>query len=162
MAGLGVPSSAWIGRLRGEPGVGVAVFVGSAEGARASDVAAELGEFEHRLQQVVAALDARYPANTDLDEDGIAAVTDLAGWAHAQWVRIHPFANGNGRTARMWANYVLARYGLPPVMRLRLRPDGGYAAAGTRAMAGDWEPTARFIRRMLLDLPPRAPGTERR
>ncbi len=41
--------------------------------------------------------DARYPAGRELDADGLAAVIDLAAWPHAAWVRIHPFANGNGR-----------------------------------------------------------------
>jgi hypothetical protein len=33
--------------------------------------------------------------------------------AHTRWVEIHPFVNGNGRTARMWANWILVRYGVP-------------------------------------------------
>jgi hypothetical protein len=66
-------------------------------------------------------------------------------------VRIHPFANGNGRTARIWANAVLMRYGLPPVVRLRPRPDGGYRDAGVAAMSGDWRPTAAVFRRMLAE-----------
>jgi hypothetical protein len=66
-------------------------------------------------------------------------------------VRIHPFANGNGRTARLWANYVLMRYGLPPIVRLRPRPDGGYGVAGAAAMDGDWEPTVAVFRKLLLD-----------
>jgi Fic family protein len=70
--------------------------------------------FERRLQAAVAVLDQRYPSNEALDEDGLAAVIDLCAWAHAEWVRIHPFGNGNGRTARVWANAPLMRYGLPP------------------------------------------------
>ncbi len=104
--------------------------------------------------------DARYPAGRELDADGLAAVIDLAAWTHAAWVRIHPFANGNGRAARLWANFLLMRYGLPPVITPRPRPDGGYGAAGARAMMGDWKPTAALFRQLLLDLPP--PSTARR
>ena len=154
LAGLDVPEPEHVGRLRGEAGARIDVHVASAEGVPHAGVKAQLGDFEQRLQTVVAALDRRYPAGAELDEDGVAAVTDLAGWAHAEWVRIHPFVNGNGRTARIWANCLLIRYGLPPVARLRPRPDGGYGVAGARAMAGDWEPTARWIRRMLLELRP--------
>jgi hypothetical protein len=64
-------------------------------------------------------------------------------------VRIHPFANGNGRTARLWANFLATRYGLPPFVRLRPRPDDGYADAGINAMKGDWKPTAIVFRRLL-------------
>ena len=162
MAGLDEPNPEHVGRFRGEPGVEIPVYIGLAEGVAHTDVEAQLKDLERRLRDIVAALDKRYPAGAELDEDGVAAVTDLAGWMHAEWVRIHPFANGNGRTARMWANYVLVRYGLPPVVRLRPRPHAGYGAAGARAMAGDWEPTARWIRRMLLELPPATARTRRR
>ena len=99
----------------------------------------------------MAALDARYPRAEALDTDGLAAVIDLCAWAHAEWVRIHPFANGNGRTARIWANALLMRYGLPPAIRLRPRPDGGYGDAGAAAMNGDWRATVAVFSRMLAE-----------
>ncbi len=83
------------------------------------------------------------------DSDRLGAVIDLAGWSHAEWLRIHPFVNGNGRTARFWANSLLMRYGLPPVIGLRPRPGGEYVAAAAEAMTGNWQPTAAFVRRML-------------
>lgn len=43
------------------------------------------------------------------------------------------------------------RYGLPPFVRLRPRPDGGYGAACSKAMEGDWTPTAQVFRRMYRD-----------
>ena len=154
MVGLGVPEPEFVGRFRGEAGVAnIRVWVGGAEGVPPADVAKQLHDFEQRLQSVVAVLDRRYPAEQELDADGLAAVIDVSAWAHSEWVRIHPFVNGNGRTARMWANSLLMRYGLPPVVQLRPRPDGGYAAAGARAMAGDWKPTAVVFRKMLLALP---------
>jgi Fic family protein len=159
MNGLDVPDTAYIGRFRGEPGARVDVVIGAAEGVPYQNVGAQLQEFERRMQEVVAALDAEYPDGSAVDTDALAAVAELAGWAHAEWVRIHPFVNGNGRTARMWANFLLQRFGLPPVMRLRPRPhDGDYAAAGARAMAGDWEPTRALILRMLGALRPSPPS----
>jgi hypothetical protein len=79
-----------------------------------------------------------------------ASLIDVAGWAHAEWVRIHPFANGNGRTARIWANVILMRYGIEPVVRLRPRPDNGYGDAGAKAMHGDWVPTADCFRALVM------------
>ena len=158
MKGLAVPDTAYVGRFRGEPGAQVEVVIGAAEGVAYENVEAQLDEFERRMQAVVAALDAEYPAGAELDTDAVAAVAELAGWAHAEWVRIHPFVNGNGRTARMWANFLLQRFGLPPVMRLRPRPHGDYAAAGARAMGGDWGPTVALILRMLSALRPAPPG----
>jgi hypothetical protein len=112
-------------------------------------VASELAKFERILQRAVAKLDQLYPA--EIDPDGLAAIIDLAAWAHAEWVRIHPFANGNGRTARLWANYLFMRYGPPPAVRLRPRPDGGYREAAAAAMSGDWQSTALVFRKLLLD-----------
>lgn len=152
MAGLTVPNAVYVGRFRGEPGLeNCQVRIGSAFGVAPAGVAAELQEFELRLRNVIAALDSRYPARSDLDVDGLAAVVELAAWAHSEWVRIHPFANGNGRTARMWANLILMRYGIPASIRLRPRPDGGYGAASVRAMNGDWKPTALLFQQMVRD-----------
>jgi hypothetical protein len=41
------------------------------------------------------------------------------------------------------------RYGLPPFIRLRPRPNSGYRAAGAKAMQGDWNPTVLVFRRLL-------------
>ena len=152
MAGLEVPDTTHVGRFRGEPGLeNTRVWIDAKEGVAPAQVASELVSFEQRLQRVVAALDARYPVGTDLDADGLAAVIDLSAWAHAEWVRIHPFCNGNGRTARIWANFIFMRYGLPPVVRLRPRPDGGYGSAGAEAMDGSWQLTAVVFRKLLFD-----------
>lgn len=150
MAGLTVPNSIYVGRFRGERGLEhCEVRIGSALGVAAAAVAAALQAFEVRLRIVVTALDKKYSVGKGLDVDGLAAVIELAAWAHSEWVRIHPFANGNGRTARMWANFILMRYGIPPAIRLRPRPDGDYGAASASAMKGDWKPTALVFRAMV-------------
>jgi len=151
MEGLDVPDPNYVGRYRGEKGIeNVRVWIGTYEGAVPGKVAGQLKEFENRLQRTLAALDKLYPSGAPLDGDGLSAVIDLAAWAHAEWVRIHPFANGNGRTARMWANAIFMRYGLDPVVRIRPRPDGGYGAASAQAMHRDWKATAVVFRKMLL------------
>lgn len=40
---------------------------------------------------------------------------ELAAWAHAEFVRIHPFLDGNGRTSRLLMNYQLLAKGFLPV-----------------------------------------------
>lgn len=106
-------------------------------------------DFDHRLSRVVARLDALLRPGAELDADQLSAVLDVCAWTHAEWVRIHPFANGNGRIARLWANRLALRYGLPPFIRLRPRPDCGYASAATAAMKGSWQPTAALLREWL-------------
>ena len=152
MAGLQMPDASYVGAFRGEPGLeDVEVIVGNAFGVPAADVAADLAAFERTLVSIIEQLDARYPSADDLDTDGLDAVIDLAAWAHAEWVRIHPFANGNGRTARLWANAIFMRYGIEPMVRLRPRPAHGYGAAGAAAMRADWQATAATFRRLLGD-----------
>ena len=128
--GLHVPHAALVGRFRGEPPLeGVEVHVGGESGVLASDVAAALRAFESKLHEVLRRLDEALPPGGLPDGDQLAAVLDAMAWTHAEWVRIHPFVNGNGRTARLFANSVAMRYGLPPFVRLRPRPDSGYGAA---------------------------------
>jgi hypothetical protein len=152
MEGLDVPDLRYLGAFRGEPGLErTQVRVGASYGADSADVSEELTRFEAKLQALVAELDSLLPLGHDLDADQLAAVIDLCAWVHAEWVRIHPFANGNGRTARLWANSLAVRYGLPPFIRLRPRPNAGYGDSGAKAMQGDWKPTAVVFRRLLSD-----------
>ena len=140
----------YVGAFRGEPGLErTGVKIGRFRGSPAARVADELKDFEKVIQAAVAELDRNISVGRKLTPDQLDAVLDLCAWAHAEWVRIHPFANGNGRTARLWANFIAVRYGLPPFVRLRPRPDGGYTEAGMKAMQGDWEATAIVFRRLL-------------
>jgi len=152
MKSLDVPDARFVGAFRGESGLEtVQVRVDSNFGVDSAEVAAELTRFEEKLQRLVAELDTLLPVGHEPNVDELAAIIDLCAWAHAEWVRIHPFANGSGRTARLWANSLSMRYGVPPFVRLRPRPDGGYGQAGANAMRGDWKPTAAVFRRLLDD-----------
>lgn len=153
MAGLTLPEDEppeAVGHYRGEPGLDeYPVFIGQHSGVEPRLVGAALEVFEATLQEAVAGLDAIIPDIDDLDDDRIDAVVEVAAWAHAEWVRIHPFANGNGRTARNWANFIFMRYGLPPAVRPRPRPGADYGAAGAMAMTGNWRPTVAVFDKML-------------
>jgi hypothetical protein len=139
-----------VGAFRGEPGLeDLQVRVRHQFGVDAIRVGEELAEFQTKLSAIIGELDAMLPAGKEPDADQLAAVIDVCAWVHAEWVRIHPFANGNGRVARLWANCIAMRYALPAFVRLRPRPDYGYGDAGARAMQGDWKPTASVFRRLL-------------
>lgn len=152
MEGLNVPDSRLVGAFRGEPGLEkIQVRVGANYGVDSSSVPDELARFEAKLQALVSEMDALVPAGHEADADQTAAIIDLCAWAHAEWVRIHPFANGSGRTARLWANSLAMRYGLPPFIRFPPRPNAPYESLGAKAMQGDWKPTAVAFRRFLED-----------
>ncbi len=152
MLGLDVHDSRSVGAFRGQPGLeSVQVRIGANHGVDSKDVVEALTRFEEKLQSLVAELDVLLPIGQEPDADQLAAILDLCAWVHSEWVRIHPFANGNGRTARLWANSLAMRYGLPPFVRLRPRPNAGYGEAGAKAMQRDWKPTAALFRRLLDD-----------
>jgi hypothetical protein len=149
MTGLVPPGPNRVGRFRGEAGLeGYDVEVGGLPGVLAPDVAAELSEFDRKLRLAIAALDPLIRPGQDLTADNLAAVLALCAWTHAEWVRIHPFANGNGRTARLWVNSIAMRYGLPPFLRIRPRPGDGYGRVSAAAMQGDWRPTVALFRQI--------------
>jgi Fic family protein len=150
MKGLKTPHPASIGRFRGEPGLEeVEVRIGAHRGVPAAQVSTEVKGFEARLARIVARLDEAIAPGADLDADQLEAVLNVCAWAHSEWVRLHPFANGNGRTARLLANAIALRYGLPPFVRLRPRPSHGYDRAAEASMRGDHRPLALAFRRML-------------
>lgn len=64
--------------------------------------------------------------------------------AVARLVRLQPFPNGNGRVARLVANLLAYRRGLPPIV-YDARARSSYAAALRAALAGDATPLARVI-----------------
>ena len=51
----------------------------------------------------------------DLAEKQFGSAIELAAWTHAEFVRIHPFVDGNGRTSRLIMNYQLMANGFLPI-----------------------------------------------
>jgi Fic family protein len=78
-----------------------------------------------------------------------AATPETAFAAHRRLVGIHPFNDGNGRTARLLMNLVLIRGGYPPVA-IRLEDRLAYLHALQRAQSGlgDEEFTQLFYSRL--------------
>ncbi len=152
MAGLNMEDPGWAGCYRGQGAAEqIEVGIGGRHGVAQDKVGAELERFEDRLARAVAALDDAIGGDGADTADQIGAVIDLCAWAHGEWVRIHPFVNGSGRTARLWVNYLAMRYGLPPFARLRPRPDGGYGAAAGASMTGDWRAIIPVFHAMLSE-----------
>lgn len=50
------------------------------------------------------------------EREGELSPSELASLFHYRYIRIHPFEDGNGRIARLMANYILARHGYPMIV----------------------------------------------
>ena len=147
-AGCAVPVAGYVGHFRGDvtvPGlVGYEAAVGPVQrdgypeklGVWSQDVEMAVTAFLGQLAHAVDQLDAAIPPGirpTTVDQ--LHGVVRLTAVVHGEWVRIHPFANGNGRTARVWAAWIALRYGLPIYVSLKPRPsDTAYAQVGKASM----------------------------
>jgi Fic family protein len=88
-----------------------------------------------------------------------------AALAHHKLVAIHPFIDGNGRTARLVMNLLLFRSGYPPTVLLQANRRGYYRAL-MQADAGQATPLANLVGRAVerslnLYLEACTPQTER-
>lgn len=70
---------------------------------------------------------------------------ELAAWTHAEFVRIHPFIDGNGRTSRLLMNYQLLIHGYLPISVAKENRLDYYNALEEYAVNGNLEPFADFV-----------------
>jgi hypothetical protein len=140
--GIAIPDEAYRGGFRGDAHPALhdyEVTVGGLPTTRARDVAGEVSKLISELQDRVSALDELETQGDPsiLKPTFVKSVLDTAAWLHGEWIRIHPFVNGNGRTARMWILWLCGRYGLPQLLPLRPRPDMGYGSASLLSITGN-------------------------
>jgi hypothetical protein len=145
--GCTVPSLAYVGGLRGDAhpdlvdydvGVGPDMPDGLPDrvGVWASTVTGHVALFFDQLRDALTALDAALGPSARPDTvDLLQEVVTVIALAHGEWLRIHPFVNGNGRTARLIAAHISLRYNLPVFVMLKPRPhDVAYARASRQSM----------------------------
>lgn len=131
---------------------GYEVEIGSARGVPSKAVPAALRDFEQGARAAVAALDGVVAAGAQpQSEKELHGVLSVCAVLHGEWVRMHPFANGNGRTARLWANWAALRYGLPPFVTIKPRPGNPYGFAAMASMSGDHAATLAAFGQMLRE-----------
>lgn len=70
---------------------------------------------------------------------------ELAAWTHAEFVRIHPFIDGNGRTSRLIMNYQLMINGFLPVSIAKENRLEYYNALEEYAVNGNLEQFSELI-----------------
>ena len=70
---------------------------------------------------------------------------ELAAWTHAEFVRIHPFPDGNGRTSRLIMNYQLLANGFPAVSIAKENRLDYFNALEAYATEGNLVPFAEMV-----------------
>lgn len=166
LEGVAVPSDAYRGGYRGDshPHLkrtdvavdGVAVVPSTQVGREIRNLITWLRNELPRLDRLEALV--RTADDADVDNRQLALdyeVIDVAAHLHGEWVRIHPFVNGNGRTARMWILWATTRYGVPPLISLRPRPPAPYGDVSRASLArGDHSNMALFLRQIYASFAP--------
>ena len=148
----GVPVPYYVGEVRDSDQrfpelIGYGVEVGASKCVRSADVPRALSSYEAAMRAAIARVDALIPVGQQpRDAALLTAVVELAAVSHGEWIRIHPFANGNGRTARLWVAWIAARYGLPLLLSVKPRPDSNlYAIAAQLSMIGNHGQMALYL-----------------
>lgn len=91
------------------------------------------------MYRQIKAFFAELPHKTDLN------AIELAAWTHAEFVRIHPFVDGNGRTSRMIMNYQLMLAGFQAVDIAKEQRLEYYEALEQYAVHNDLTPFTEII-----------------
>jgi Fic family protein len=81
----------------------------------------------------------------DLYSKNIENVIVSAAWTHAEFVKIHPFVDGNGRAARLIMNYRLMENGFLPVSISQENRLKYYDVLENYALNGDIVPFSEMI-----------------
>jgi fido (protein-threonine AMPylation protein) len=104
-------------------------------------IAEHLAQFTRGLDDELRELEGG-PADS---EEAFEHQLTLAATSHARLLHIHPFVDGNGRTARVLLNLVLRRFGLRPI---ELRKEDDYLNVLRRAIDGEPGQLIALIQRL--------------
>lgn len=85
----------------------------------------------------------------DLKKNKSLAPLEKVAWIHAEFVKIHPFQDGNGRTARLLMNYALMLDGYPPTIIKKGNVNLYFQALETYSMTGDIDAFTNLLMRNL-------------
>jgi len=125
------------GRQRTEP-----VAAGGEECCPPGLIGQRLAEFGTQLNERLSAVEA----DPYEGEERFKTQVELATWAHIEYLRIHPFVDGNGRTARVLLNIMLKRFDLYPI---QVRTEDGYLGLLRTTLAGHPEGFLAMVIRLL-------------
>ncbi len=119
-----------------------------------SQVKREMDDFDKELGKYIKDLDISEGIIFDIENnrdnkviDEIEKIIRLSAWVHHKITHIHPFREGNGRTARLAGNLILERYGLVGIsIKVEKENKNQYCNALAQIdEMGDYEPLVALI-----------------
>lgn len=84
-----------------------------------------------------------------LDNNDVEKIVELIAKVYHQITKIHPFSDGNGRTARLFINFLLRKYNLPYISVPKVDNEKKMRAALRAADMGDLTLLIEFKRKLL-------------
>jgi fido (protein-threonine AMPylation protein) len=135
-----VPVAYYAGNFRSSdpryPCLNVDVEVGPNRGVPFAEVSDQMMRFSAQMKEFTLRTDEYCALHQSLVERTKASA-QIAAMAAGKIIQIHPFVNGNGRIARLTANFFLNRYGLKMPLYVDRPPGADYVQACALAMTGD-------------------------
>lgn len=104
------------------------------------------------VRQQADAIDLRWPTLSATKRTEALAL--LVAYAVGEFVKIHPFRNGNGRTSRVLWAVLLCRYGLRWEHSIRVRPEPPYGDIMRASMTGNHKPIFKAVLHAIAEAPP--------
>ena len=133
--------------------LGTNVTVDGVAGAHYRTVPQLVAEFAVVLHARLSAVELNW-TTLSLDEK-LRRVATIVGTAVGEFIKIHPFLNGNGRTSRLLWRVLLHRLGLPGNwMSVVRRPGPPYGTVMAQAMRGNYVPAIQLVLLGLASSPP--------
>lgn len=102
-------------------------------------ISADMRDFNNRLVE----------AQKNLKKDDIEGIINLIAMSYHGITKIHPFADGNGRSARLFINLILRRYGLPYILVPKVDNEKYMREVLRAADMGDLKPLIKFQKKLL-------------
>lgn len=126
-------------------------------GASPSTVPRLMEHITRIYKEEICKLETEWPNLTDSQRVGRLSMA-LATYV-GQFIKIHPFINGNGRVSRLIWRWGVLRYNVPSQVDVIPRPAPPYSSIMDAAMRGNYSPLVDFIIDHLVQEPPTHPVT---
>lgn len=113
----------------------------------------ELKEKLKNLESLQGALEVAEKEFSEEESNMLDVIIGVAAWIHHKITSIHPFRDGNGRTARLITNLILERYGLVGIS-IKIERENKNAYRGALSQIDhhdDYEPLKEIIMTGIID-----------